>query len=84
MFRTQLRALAYQCDKDKARAWLAELLTFHSVWELGVLDETSKDFDTLKGGFGYSLRGTVCSAHDQFLSHKSVRTSCLCLYTVQA
>lgn len=68
---------------DRARAWLAMVLTFHSVEELGVLDETSKDLDSLKGRFGYSLRGTVCSAHDTFLSHTVVRTSALCLYTVQ-
>ena len=62
---------------------MREVFTFHSVEELGVLDETSKDFDSLKGGFGYSLRGTVCSAHDQALLHMSVRTSCLVLHTVQ-
>ena len=82
-FASQIRALSYSCDREKARAWLAEVLTFHTVWELGVLDETSKDFDTLKGAFGYSIRGTVCSAHDQVLSHNRVRTSALCLYTVQ-
>lgn len=81
--RKKIRALAYKCDKDKAAAFLREVFTFHSVEELGVLDETSKDFDSLKGGFGYSLRGTVCSAHDQALLHMSVRTSCLVLHTVQ-
>ena len=79
----QVRALAYQCDRDKAIAWLAETLTFFAVEELGVLDETSKDFDTLKGRFGYSIRGTECSTHDQAISHIASRTSCLVLHTVQ-
>ena len=56
---------------------------YHSVEELGVLDETSKDYDALKGSYGYSLRGTTCSAHDHYLSHKVCRISALCLYTVE-
>ena len=29
---------------------------YHSVEELGVLDETSKDYDALKGSYGYYLQ----------------------------
>ena len=81
--RKKIRTIAYQCDMDRANAWLAELLTFHSVGELGVLDETSKDLDVIKNGFGYSLRGADCSAQDMYLSHNNLRVSALCLYTVQ-
>ena len=56
-----IRAVAYQADRDKADAWLREVLTFHSASELGVLDETSKDLDAANRGFGYSLRGTDCT-----------------------
>lgn len=82
--RKRIRALAYKCDKDKANAWLAETLTFFGADELGILDETSKDLDVLKGSFGYSLRGTECSAHDQYLSDLqcSTRTSALVLHTL--
>ena len=53
------------------------MLTYYSAKELGVLDETSKDYDVLKGSYGYSLRGSTCSAHDQHLSHKVTRMSAL-------
>lgn len=52
----------------RARTWLAEVLTYHGVEGLSVLDETSKDFDVLKGGYGYSLRCQTCSVIDQELS----------------
>jgi transposase len=81
--RKKIHTVAYQCDMERANAWLAELLTFHSVGELGVLDETSKDVDVVKSGFGYSLRGVKCSAQDMYLSHDNLRVSALCLYTVQ-
>jgi len=81
--RKKVRSIAYKCDRDKANAWLAEVLTYHSVEELGVLDETSKDLDALKGDYGYSLRGTICSAQDQALELNQVRISALCLYTVE-
>lgn len=81
--RKKIHTVAYQCDMERANAWLAELLTFHSVGELGVLDETSKDVDVVKSGFGYSLRGVECSAQDTYLSHDNLRVSALCLYTVQ-
>ena len=81
--RKHIRALAYQCDEDRANEWLREVLTYYSAKELGVLDETSKDYDVLKGSYGYSLRGSTCSAHDQHLSHKVTRMSALCLYTVE-
>ena len=81
--RKHIRTIAYQCDMDRANAWLAELLTFHDVGELGVLDETSKDLDVIKSGFGYSLRGVDCSVQDMYLAHDSIRVSALCLYTVQ-
>jgi hypothetical protein len=55
---------------------------YHSVEELGVLDETSMDYDALKGSYGYSLRGTTCSVHYHYLSHKVCRISAVCLYTV--
>ena len=47
-----------------------------------MLDETSKDLDDLKGGFGYSLRGTTCTVQDTFLSHKRLRVSALVLHTL--
>lgn len=76
MLSRDIRALAYQCDEDRANEWLREVLTYYSAKELGVLDETSKDYDVLKGSYGYSLRGSTCSAHDQ-LSHKVTRMSAL-------
>lgn len=55
--RKVIRGLAYQCDEDtRANDWLREVLTYHSVEELGVLDETSKDYDALKGSYGYYLQ----------------------------
>ena len=80
--RRQVRAIAYKCDLDNANAWLAELLTFHDAAGLAILDETAKDLDCLKGSYGYSIRGTTCSAHDQFLSPASVRVSALVLHTL--
>jgi len=80
--RKKIRRIAYRCDRDRARAWLRELLTFHSVDELGVLDETSKDLGVLHGAFGYSLRGTLCVSQDEMLDHRKTRVSALCLYTI--
>ena len=54
--RKVIRGLADQCDEDRANDWLREVLTYHSVEELGVLDETSKDYDALKGSYGYYLQ----------------------------
>lgn len=69
--RKRIRKIAYRCDRQRACAWLRELLTFHSPSELGVLDETSKDKSVLQGGWGYSL-----------LEHIMQRVSCLVLYTL--
>jgi transposase len=80
--RKKVRALAYGCDKDRANAWLAELLTYHHASELGILDETSKDSGALGEGYGYALRGSICSDHQQFLGHDRTRVSALVLHTL--
>ena len=46
--RKKIRSVAYQCDMQRADAFLAELLTFYCADELGVLDETSKELASLK------------------------------------
>mmetsp|Transcript_23120 Transcript_23120/g.58988 ORF Transcript_23120/g.58988 Transcript_23120/m.58988 type:complete len:346 (+) Transcript_23120:135-1172(+) len=81
--RKHVRNLCYTCDMDRANAWLAETLTYFPYAEmLAVLDETSKDFDTLKGDFGYSLRGQPCTVQDQYLTHQCSRVSALVLHTL--
>ena len=83
--RKKIRSVAYQCDMQRADAFLAELLTFYCADELGVLDETSKELASRsrhKSGFGYLLRGITCTVQDTFLSHESLRVSALCLYTL--
>ena len=54
--RKKVREFAYQCDVDRANAWLAEVVTFHSVEELGILDETSKDYDVGSKDYDAELR----------------------------
>ena len=79
--RKHIRSLCYKADRDKAAAWLAEILTFFDLSQLVCLDETSKDLGALKGSFGYSLRGTPCVCHDlPALSH-GTRISALTVFT---
>ena len=48
---------AVQRDEDKALAFWCELMTFHRIDDMLVIDETAKDRRALKGSFGWGARG---------------------------
>ena len=64
------------------------MLTYFGAGEIGVLDETSKDLDSLKGSFGYALRGKICDWDNQVMNFDHIphlcaqRVSALVLYTL--
>jgi len=81
--RQKIRSVCYKADRDKAHAWLTEVLTFYALWQLLCVDETSKDLSVLKGSYGYAMRGKGCECYDlPALSHGK-RTSAVVVFSPQ-
>ena len=75
---SQMQHWATQRDDAKAVAFWNELMTFHSIEDLLVIDETAKDNRDLKGSFGWGARGCP-PVEGRLPLGRDVRVSALCV-----
>jgi transposase len=73
---------ARQRDEQRIASFVVELMTFCSIDEIIVIDETSKDRSHLRGTFGWSARG--CPPIERhLLHHRDQRVSALVAMSVR-
>lgn len=80
--RQRLQHFALRRDADKARAFWLEMMTFYTMEDMLVLDETAKDRRDMRRSFGWGARGCPPFATDSFPT-RGGRTSALCVLSSQ-
>lgn len=75
-----MQTWAAQRDEQRAQAFWCELMTFHSMEEILVLDEMARDRSAMRGSFGWGARG--CPPVQGYLPHyRDQRVSALCAFS---
>ena len=75
-----MQTWAAQRDDQRAEAFWCELMTFHTMEEILVLDEMSRDRSAMRGSFGWGARG--CPPVQGDLPHyRDQRVSALCAFS---